>query len=112
VGGIAGVLVVLAVIFFDRIQVDDPVGAISVHGVCGVWGTLAVGIFGDGSFLTQLVGVVVVSVFAFCGSFATAWLVNKAMGYRVSREEERTGLDVGEHGQVAYPDFQEAGPSL
>jgi Amt family ammonium transporter len=112
VGGIAGILVVLVVLFFDRIRVDDPVGAISVHGVCGVWGTLAVGIFGNGSFWTQLVGVTAVSVFAFGGSFAAAWIVNRTMGYRVSREEERTGLDVGEHGQVAYPDFQEAGPSL
>lgn len=112
VGSVAGALVVIAVIFFDKIKVDDPVGAISVHGVCGLWGTLAVGIFGTGSFLTQLVGVLAVSLFAFASSFIVFYLVKRTMGVRVSRDEEVTGLDVGENGQVAYPDFQSAGPSL
>jgi len=112
VGGIAGVLVVLAVMFFDRIRIDDPVGAVSVHGVCGFWGTIAVGIFGNGSFWTQLTGVLAVSVVSFASSFALFSILKATMGIRVSREEETAGLDVGENGQVAYPDFQEAGPTM
>jgi len=107
VGGVAGILVVLAVMFFDKIKVDDPVGAISVHGVCGNWGTLAVGIFGVGefSFVTQLIGTISVSVFAFAASFIIFLVVKAIMGIRVSAEEETEGLDIGEHGQEAYPDF-------
>jgi Amt family ammonium transporter len=113
VGLIAGGLVVLSVVFFDKIKIDDPVGAISVHGVCGVFGTLAVGIFGDEglagesiSFMTQLVGTAAVSIFAFTASFALFSLIKVVMGgVRVSEEEEFGGLDIGEHGQEAYPDF-------
>jgi ammonium transporter, Amt family len=113
IGAIAGAIVVYAVIAFDRIKIDDPVGAISVHGVCGLWGTLAVGIFGTGCFMTQLVGVLAVSLFAFASSFIVFYLIKVTMGVRVSREEERSGLDVGENGQVAYPDFQSSGgPSI
>jgi len=95
------------VMFFDKIKVDDPVGAISVHGVCGNWGTLAVGIFGVGefSFVTQLIGTISVSVFAFAASFIIFLVVKAIMGIRVSAEEETEGLDIGEHGQEAYPDF-------
>ncbi|MFA5257991.1 MAG: ammonium transporter [Opitutales bacterium] len=106
VGAVAGVIVVLSVIFFDKIKIDDPVGAISVHGVCGVWGTLAVGIFGGGTFMSQLVGTLSVSLFAFASSFVLFYLVKVTMGVRVSKEEESGGLDIGEHGQEAYPDFQ------
>jgi Amt family ammonium transporter len=123
IGLIAGVLVVAAVLFFDKIKVDDPVGAISVHLVCGVFGTLAVGLFaqdllpnttgngllfGGGAklLLAQLAGVVGAGVFTFAVALL-AWGVMKAtLGIRVSPEEEMEGLDVGEHGITAYPDFQ------
>lgn len=123
IGAIAGVLVVASVLFFDRIKVDDPVGAISVHLVNGAFGTLAVGLFaqdlipdttgnglffggGAGLLLAQLVGIVTVGIFAF-GASAVVWLILKAtMGIRVSEEEEIEGLDLGEHGITAYPEFQ------
>lgn len=105
IGLIAGVIVVFAILFFDKIRIDDPVGAISVHGVCGIWGTLAVGIFGGGDFLIQLLGTLSISAFAFIFAFVTFSLINVVLGLRVSEEEEFGGLDIGEHGQEAYPDF-------
>ena len=108
VGAIAGVIVVFAVLFFDKIKIDDPVGAISVHGVCGIWGTAAVGIFGGGSLLWQLIGAFSVSIFAFLFTLVLCIIVKVTLGIRVSEEEEFSGLDIGEHGQEAYPDF---GPS-
>ncbi len=105
IGLIAGVLVVGSIIFFDKFRIDDPVGAISVHGVCGIWGTLAVGLFGEYSVLTQLTGAIAVSLFAFVASFILCMIVKSTMGIRVSEEEEFGGLDIGEHGQEAYPDF-------
>ncbi len=126
IGLIAGVLVVLAVLFFDRVKIDDPVGAISVHLVNGMWGTLALGLFanpeicpaaaaakpglflggGVQQLLPQIVGVAAMGLFVFPAS-ALGWLVLKAtVGLRVSPEEEYEGLDVGEHGNHAYPDFQ------
>lgn len=106
VGAIAGVLVVFSVIFFDKVKIDDPVGAISVHGICGIWGTLAVAFFGGGSFVAQLTGALSVSAFAFLFTLVVCFIVKMVMGIRVSEEEEFGGLDVGEHGQEAYPDFQ------
>jgi Amt family ammonium transporter len=106
VGGIAGAIVVFAILFFDKIKIDDPVGAISVHGVCGMWGTIAVGIFGGASLLWQIIGTVSVSAFAFVSSFIIFTVVKAILGLRVSEEEEVEGLDIGEHGQEAYPDFQ------
>lgn len=110
IGLIAGVLVVMSVLFFDKIKIDDPVGAISVHLVCGIWGTLAVGLFGakaGGAQLTsQLIGVVAYAVFAFAFAFVLFLILKMVMGLRVSREEESEGLDIGEHGNVAYPNFQ------
>ncbi|MCP5524563.1 MAG: ammonium transporter [Verrucomicrobiales bacterium] len=106
VGAIAGVLVVFAVLFFDKIKIDDPVGAVSVHGICGNWGTIAVGIFGGGKFMTQLVGTLAVSAFAFFFSLVVFGIVKAVLGLRVSEEEEVEGLDVGEHGMPAYPYFQ------
>lgn len=106
VGVIAGVIVVFAILFFDKIKIDDPVGAISVHGVCGIWGTLAAGIFGGHSIVSQFVGTVSVSAFAFAFSLGLCLAVKATMGLRVSEEEERMGLDLGEHGAEAYPDFQ------
>ena len=107
-GAIAGVLVVLSVVFFDKIKIDDPVGAISVHGVCGIWGTLAVGIFGGASFVTQLIGTVAISAFAFVFTLIVFGMLKVVIGLRVTEEEEEEGLDVGEHGISGYPNFQPA----
>jgi Amt family ammonium transporter len=104
-GGIAGIIVVISVLAFDKLKIDDPVGAISVHGVCGNWGTIAVGIFGSGALVTQIIGTVAISVFAFVFSLVTFLVVKAIFGLRVSSEEEEGGLDIGEHGQEAYPDF-------
>lgn len=108
VGVVAGALVVFSIFFFEKIKIDDPVGAISVHGVCGIWGTLAVGIFGGMSFINQLVGALAVCATAFVASFILALLVKAVFGLRVSKEEEIEGLDIGEHGNEAYPDFTTA----
>ncbi|QYY37033.1 ammonium transporter [Ruficoccus sp. ZRK36] len=108
VGVIAGVIVVIAVLFFDKIKIDDPVGAISVHGICGNFGTIAVGIWGGGFFMSQLIGTVAISAFAFICSFIIFGIVKAIMGVRVSEEEESEGLDIGEHGQESYPDFAPA----
>ncbi len=110
IGLIAGIIVVFSVVFFDKVKIDDPVGAISVHLTCGIWGTLAVGIFGEmagaGQLAVQAIGVVAYGAAAFISALVI-WLVVKAIfGLRVSAEEEEEGLDVGEHGMVAYPDFQ------
>jgi Amt family ammonium transporter len=123
IGAIAGVLVVFAVILFDRNKIDDPVGATSVHLVCGVFGTLCVGLFAqkgvtslsavDGLFYgggfgllgTQLLGVAAVGAFVFASSALTWLAIKKTIGIRVSLEEEIEGLDIGEHGNSAYPDF-------
>jgi Amt family ammonium transporter len=106
IGLIAGTLVVFAILVFDRLKIDDPVGAISVHGVCGIWGTVAVGIFNSEiSFFTQLKGTLAISAFAFLSSLVLFIVVKGTMGIRVSAEEETEGLDVGEHGMEAYPDF-------
>ena len=104
VGLIAGAIVVFSVVFFDKIRIDDPVGAVSVHGVCGIWGTLAVGIFGGGSFFTQLIGTLSVCAFAFVGSFILFFVIKLIMGVRVDEQEEHEGLDVAEHGSPAYND--------
>lgn len=123
IGAIAGILVVFAVMFFDRIKIDDPVGATSVHLGCGVFGTICVGLFakegvtslstknglfyGGGFELlgVQLLGIVAVGAFVFVSSLLVWVVIKKTMGIRVSREEEIAGLDIGEHGNVAYPDF-------
>jgi Amt family ammonium transporter len=110
IGAAAGVIVVLSVLFFDKIRVDDPVGAISVHGVCGAWGTLAAGIFNIGGTSLKIIGVQLLGIGAcFLWVFPTAFLmfklIDKAVGLRVSQEEEMEGLDIAEHGGNAYPDF-------
>jgi len=103
IGAIAGVIVVFSILFFDKIKIDDPVGAISVHGICGIWGTLAVGIFSsDHSFGTQLIGTLTISAWAFAFSFIVFYAIKLVMGVRVSAEEEHEGLDVAEHGAPAY----------
>jgi Amt family ammonium transporter len=110
IGLVAGVLVYFGVVLFDKIKVDDPVGAISVHLVCGIWGTLVVGILGDSAggaqLVSQFIGVIVCGVATVVLS-AIGFLVLKfTLGLRVSEEEEIEGLDLGEHDMSAYPDFQ------
>lgn len=108
IGLIAGALVVVAVVAFDRAKLDDPVGATSVHLVCGIWGTLAVGIFGANAgmsqFLTQLIGVIAVGIFCFASSLLIFYVLKATIGLRVSEEEEIEGLDLGEHKMRAYPE--------
>ncbi|HMO50734.1 MAG TPA: ammonium transporter [Kiritimatiellia bacterium] len=107
IGFIAGVIVVLSVIGLDKAKIDDPVGAISVHLTCGIWGTLATGIWGDGaSFVTQLIGVVAYGVFCFVSALILFGIIKATIGLRVDAEEELRGLDIGEHGMEAYSGFQ------
>ena len=126
IGALAGILVVFLVLFFDRIKVDDPVGATSVHLGCGVFGTICVGLFaqegvtslsatnglfyggGFGPLGIQLLGILAVGAFVFVSTYVIWWILKKTVGIRVSREEEIAGLDIGEHGNYAYPDFMPA----
>ncbi|MGJ8676334.1 MAG: ammonium transporter [Akkermansiaceae bacterium] len=102
-GGVAGILVVLSVIFLDKVKIDDPVGAISVHGICGIWGTLAVAFFSDAATIGgQLAGIASVCAFAFIASFIIFFIIKLIMGVRVDAAEEAEGLDVAEHGTPAY----------
>jgi Amt family ammonium transporter len=123
IGLLAGVIVVLSVLFFDKIKIDDPVGATSVHLVCGIFGTICVGLFaqdhftpnttGDGLLFgggtkllfAQLAGIVGVGAFVFTSSLIFWRIIKATVGVRVSAEEEMEGLDIGEHGNIAYPDF-------
>ena len=105
IGAIAGVIVVFSVSFFDSIKIDDPVGATSVHLVCGIWGTLAVGIFGTGSFITQLIGVLAIGAFTVIFSGVLWYILKVTIGIRVGADEELMGLDIGEHGMEAYAGF-------
>ncbi len=107
IGGVAGVIVVGAVLLFDRVRIDDPVGALSVHLVCGVWGTLAVGLFSSSfSVMLQLVGVLAYGVVCFLSALVIFLVLKATIGMRVSLEEELKGLDIGEHGMEAYAGFQ------
>ncbi|WP_342609809.1 ammonium transporter [Vibrio tritonius] len=111
IGAVAGVLVVLSVLFLDRLKIDDPVGAVSAHGVCGAWGTLAAGIFDQAGFSWATIGVQVTGIVAcFIWAFGTGLILFKCIdltiGMRVTKEEEMTGLDFSEHGANSYPDFQ------
>ncbi len=133
IGGVAGALIVFAVSFIDKLKLDDPVGAIAVHLVCGIWGTLAVGIFGFSattndageflneagqvvatlseaanslSFLPQLYGVLAYAAICIVSSFLILFVLKKTVGIRVSEKEELEGLDAHEHGMDAYPDFR------
>ncbi len=112
IGAIGGALVVYAVPFFDKIKLDDPVGALSVHLVNGIWGTLAVGIFAsngtDITFLGQLKGVVVIGVFAFVSSYIVLFVINKIIPLRANDDEQTEGLDVNDCGVEAYPEFKRA----
>ena len=130
IGAVAGVIVVFAVVLFDRAKIDDPVGATSVHLVCGIFGTVCVGLFAkegvtslsavNGLFFgggfkllgVELLGVLAVGAFVFVSSAAVWFVLKKTMGIRVSLEEEIEGLDIGEHGNSAYPDFAPAFTSI
>ncbi|MGB5832341.1 MAG: ammonium transporter [Thiohalocapsa sp.] len=106
IGGVGGVIVVFAILSIDKLRIDDPVGAISVHGVVGMWGLMAVPITnGEASFVAQGIGLGTIFAWVFITSFIT-WLVIKLiMGIRVSEQEEYEGCDVGECGMEAYPEF-------
>ncbi len=125
IGLIAGILVVLSVIFIDKVlHVDDPVGAISVHAICGVWGTLSLGLFAEDIFspgttgngllfgggakllIAQLIGIVSVFLWCMVAGFLLFYIIKKTVGLRVDREEELRGLDIDEHGVEAYAGFQ------
>ena len=112
IGAIGGSIVVFGVSFFDKLKLDDPVGALSVHLLNGIWGTLAVGIFasnGDNiTFMGQLKGVVVVAIFAFVVSYIVLFIINKIVPLRAENDEEMQGLDVEECGLEAYPEFKRA----
>jgi len=108
IGFIAGCIIPASVVFFDKIKIDDPVGATSVHLVCGIWGTLAVGVFGSkaglGQLWVQFYGVLAVGAFTFAAAFAFMYLLKVTVGVRVSEKEEVVGLDVEEHEMHAYSD--------
>jgi len=105
-GLVAGVIMVFSVIGLERFGIDDPVGAISVHGTAGLWGLLAVGLFtADGSIVTQGIGAAVIVAWAFGTSYAVFKVIDVTMGMRVTPEEEILGLDHAEHGTEAYPEF-------
>ena len=109
IGTIGGALVVFAVPVFDRFQLDDPVGALSVHLVNGIWGTLAVGIFVESvSIVDQLKGIAVVAAFAFTSSFVVIYLINMFIKFRADDDVQVEGLDVNEVGVEAYPEFKRA----
>jgi Amt family ammonium transporter len=108
VGIVGGILVVLAVPFFDKLKIDDPVGALSVHLVAGIWGTLAVGFTEVSTFMAQLKGVIVIGLFVFIVSFIVWYIIKVTVGLRVSEEEEIQGLDIDECGLEAYPEFKKA----
>lgn len=110
IGAVAGVIVYFAVLFFDKIRIDDPVGAISVHLVCGIWGTLAVGLFGQlaggAQIVSQLYGIVAIGAFTVVFCFVVGMALKVTLGLRVSDDEQRRGLDMGEHAMHSYPDFE------
>ncbi|MBK1716586.1 ammonium transporter [Thiocystis violacea] len=106
IGGIGGVLVVFAIVALDKLRLDDPVGAISVHGVVGIWGLLAVPITNDNAgFAAQLIGLSAILGWVFTTSLVFWWLIKRTLGIRVSEEEEYLGIDIGECGLEAYPEF-------
>src|SRR6056300_1706906 len=110
IGLIAGVIIVLGISLIDRLKLDDPVGAIAVHLICGIWGTLAVGIFGAmasfDQFIIPLIGVGIVGAFSVVCAFIILIVIKKTIGLRVDTEEELKGLDLSEHGMDAYSDFR------
>jgi len=113
IGAVGGTLVVFAVPLFDKLKLDDPVGALSVHLVNGIWGTLAVGIFAANpaegiTLMGQIKGIIVIAIFAFVSSYIVLFIINKIMPLRTTNDEELEGLDVNECGVEAYPEFKRA----
>ncbi len=109
IGAVGGVIVVFAIVFMDKVKIDDPVGAISVHGVVGMWGLIAVCFSNpDAKFSAQLIGVVSIFAFVFIASLAVWYLLNAVMGIRVSEEDEYHGVDFSECGMEAYPEFTDS----
>lgn len=110
IGAIAGVIIPFSVVFFDKMKLDDPVGATSVHLVCGLWGTIAVGIFGSMAGLNQLwvqlYGTLAIGAFTFAFAFGTMYLIKVTVGIRVTEEEEARGLDISEHEMSAYTEVE------
>jgi len=110
IGLIAGIFIVLGVALVDKLKLDDPVGAIAVHLICGVWGTLAVGIFGAmaglNQFLIQFIGVAIVGAFSVISALIILYIIKVTIGLRVDPDEEMKGLDLSEHGMDAYADFR------
>ena len=110
IGLIAGAIIVLAVALIDRLRLDDPVGAVAVHLICGIFGTLAVGLFGAKAgvdqFLYQLTGVGIVGAFCVASAWIILFTLKKTIGLRVSKQEELEGLDLHEHGMDAYSDVR------
>ena len=110
IGIIAGVIIVLGISLIDKLKLDDPVGAVAVHLICGIWGTLAVGIFGAmagvDQFIAQLIGVGIVGAFSCVTAFIILFAIKKTIGLRVDANEELKGLDIMEHGMDAYSDFR------
>ena len=109
IGAIAGVILVFGISLLDKLKLDDPVGAIPVHLICGIWGTLAVGIFGEMAsveqFINQLIGVGIIGAFSCITATIIVFIVKATVGLRVSKEEELKGLDISEHSMDAYADF-------
>lgn len=113
IGMIAGAIIPFSVVFFDKLKLDDPVGATSVHLVCGIWGTVAVGLFGAKAGIDQLIiqltGTLAIGIFTFLFAFAVMYLLKTTVGIRVSEEEEVIGLDIAEHDASAYDDLETMG---
>ena len=110
IGAIGGVIVVFSIVFLDKLKIDDPVGAISVHGTVGLWGIFAVLISdSDATFMGQLVGALTIFVWVFVASFITWMIIKAVIGLRVSEEEEYEGVDIAECGMEAYPEFTTSG---
>jgi len=110
IGILAGIIIVFGVSLVDRLKLDDPVGAIAVHLICGIWGTLAVGIFGKmagiAQFIIQMEGIATIAIFCLSTSYFILYIIKRTSGLRVSEKEEMEGLDQHEHGMNAYPDFR------
>jgi Amt family ammonium transporter len=109
IGGVGGLIVVASIVMLDKLKIDDPVGAISVHGVSGAWGLLAVTFYNEeASLLTQLYGLAVIFLWVFLASFAVWFAIRAALGLRVSEQQEYDGIDLSECGLEAYPEFTRA----
>jgi Amt family ammonium transporter len=112
IGAIGGIIVVIAIPLLDKLKIDDVVGAISAHLVAGIWGTLAVGIFGGGDLIVQIIGIVAIGAFTIVASGIVWFLLKATIGLRVSEEDEMLGLDKAELGMEAYPEFGQGSSSM